>query len=150
MMAPLLTKRYRLTMDFEVTVEDLVDEGHEAMQDEWLRQAIARQRHLLHALLSNARILDGWIRARVGTMAAGLGDKELIQMVGGISDNEFEEFAPVLAQLPEDDQAFFQEARDRQLWYENTEEVNGSFTTEMTRVQLKELPAPPPSIVNAA
>jgi hypothetical protein len=141
-------KRYKVTIEFVLDIEDLTDErATEAVRyysnfaeikrspEHW--QHVERQRHLLDELLRDEDALQEYVRNE----AAGLVELE----VGAVTDRlgtagrDEEILAPVITRLPDEDIEAFETAIEEGMFAESTEEFSTCLDLNLRRASIDEI-----------
>ena len=133
-------RRYRMTLDFRVLISE-IGEGSVGTGDggdgEQGQDYVARQRRLLRALLRNEAVLQEFMTYLVTDRVCGHSDSELGRVFGVREQEEMLE--PVYSGMSEDDAQFFREAREADIFWENTERMELCFGVEWTGASLIEI-----------
>jgi len=133
-------KRYRMTLDFRVQIGEIEGEGVGAGDGEYGEQGqdyVARQRRLLRALLRDEAVLAEFMTYLVTDRVCGHSDSELGRVFGVREQEEMLE--PVYSGMREDDAQFFREAREADIFWENTERMELCFEVEWSGASLIEI-----------
>lgn len=149
----MLRKRLRMTLDFEVEVEELTDESlreyyrrfpnfEEALGDEELWANISRQVRLQRALLEDEQVLNKYLTFVAAVEVDGSNDSGLA-VVFGVGGETPEEniFGPLFSRLSEEDERFYREASAEGILFDNIEPLSRSFRAKWTRATLEEIRA---------
>ena len=133
-------RRYRMTLDFKVLIGDIVEESvgtGDGGDEEQGQDYVARQRRLLRALLRDEAVLAEFMTYLVTDRVCGHSDSELGRVFEVREQEEMLE--PVYSGMREDDAQFFQEMRDADIFWENTERMELCFEVEWTGASLIEI-----------
>jgi hypothetical protein len=141
MESTLLTRRYRITIDVDVTVEDVrLDEDCAWVQAQPLassenglrsevsfeeKLALERQRQLLMALLANAEPLDAWLRDEALRCVA----YEFEEVVPDLDCEALLE--PVVEQLPRQHRNEYRAGLAAGDWYDDSNEFFRAFKSRI-------------------
>lgn len=144
----MLEKRIRLTVDFNITADEITREFvedfyrnyvnyQELMKDELTWEHVGRQNRLLHALTGNARALNKFLTYVIlGEVDPGMGSR-LRKMLD--VEHEIEILRPVIESLEVDDMEFFKGVIEDGLFHENTEQFEYRVAVEWLGAQLTEV-----------
>jgi len=133
-------RRYRMTLDFRVSIGKIVEKGvgtGDGGDEEQGQDYVARQKRLLRALLRDEAVLAEFITYLVTDRVCGHSDSELGKVFGVREQEEMLE--PVYSGMSEDDAQFFREAREADIFWENTERMELCFEVEWTGASLVEI-----------
>lgn len=146
-----LMKRLRMTLHFEVTVEDLTDERlreyyrpfrnyDEIVGDLKFWANLSRQIRLQGALLEDEEALARFLTYIVTTEVDSRVDSRLGEVfrMGGEQIEE-EIFEPLFSRLDEDDARYFREVSAAGALWENIEVLSHSFIVKWTVATLEEV-----------
>ena len=144
-----LRKRLRMTMDFEVTINEITEESlrehcrmftnpDELLADPETHRNLARQQRLQQALLADKESLRRFLTyVIVSEVNANIGSR-LGEMFGmGREETEGEILGPVFARLGEEDARFY--ASVAGVLWENVELLNSSFVVRWAGAVLEEV-----------
>jgi hypothetical protein len=146
-----ITRRLRMVLDFEVTVEELTEgwlhahfrrfKGYEeivADAGQWAD--ICRQVRLQRALLEDERVLRRYLTYVVATEVDGSTQSELAEVFGvGGEEPEAGIFTPLLSRLGEEDARYYRGEMAREEFYEAMEEVSRSVRARWVGARLEEV-----------
>lgn len=139
-----MKKRFRVQFDFtiETDEEDIQLNPNvtwEPQDEAWEKEYLERQHRLFHALLAQPEALGLYITYLISSEIESLDWRRWRStFLGG--EFEIEDILePVISTLDADDQAFFADKKERQIFYENTEEFQAGFSTSWDEVTLTEL-----------
>jgi hypothetical protein len=145
----MLLKQYRVILEFTLDVEEITkDAVHLALRRfanyEQLVQSpetwehVERQRRLLKALLANQAVLQRCMQKVAVSRLESWGPKMVAEELG-IDETEEEILRPVIDGLNDEDAAFFKEAIEHGLFYENAEHFFHSFILELVGATIEQV-----------
>lgn len=146
-----ITKRLRMTLDFEVEVEELTDEGlrryyessrnfEELVGDAELWANFSRQLRLQRALLDDEEALGRYLTYAAVCEVDASADSRLGEAFGvGMQRAEEEILGPVFSRLGEDDASYFREVSAEGMLFESIEALSRSVRVRMTAATLEEV-----------
>lgn len=146
-----LMKRLRMTLDFEVTVEDLTDEKlreyyrpfrnyDEMVGDAEFWANLSRQIRLQRALLEDEEALGRFLTYIVTTEVDSRVDSRLgeVFLMGGEQIEE-DIFEPIFWRLGDEDARYFREVSEAGAFWESVEVLSQSFMVRWTDASLDEI-----------
>lgn len=149
----MLKKRLRMTLDFEVVVEDVTDETlrdwyrqftnfDETVGDAELWANISRQIRLQRALLEDEEALNRYL-TYVVTVEVDPSIDSKVGEVFGVGGEHLEEeiFGPLFSRLGEEDERFFREMSEEGVLFDNIEVLSWSFKISWAGATLEEIRA---------
>lgn len=145
----MIERRYQLTLDFKVTVEDITEESvkrdyqdrigyEEAIADPEFWELIDGQRELLHALTRHEEVLYEFIKRTV-VWHVERPDEGIIGPTLGVRIDDEVMLAPVIAELKEDHRSVFEDGIECGELGDYMEQVMSSIQATMTNATLKEV-----------
>ena len=145
----MIERRYQLTLDFKVVIEDITEESvkrdyqdrigyAEAIADPEFWELIDGQRQLLEALTRHDDILYEFIKRTV-IWHVERPDEGIIGPTLGLRIDDEVMLAPVIKELEEDHRTFFEEGIECGELGDYIEQVTSSIQATMTNAALKEI-----------
>jgi hypothetical protein len=147
----MVEKRLRMTLDFEVTISEITEEGlrehcrmftnfEELMADPETHKNMERQQRLQRALLADEEALRRFLTyVIVGEVNSNVGSR-LGEMFGmGREETEEEILGPVFVRLDEEDARYYREASAAGMLWEYAELLSSSFVARWAGASLDEI-----------
>ena len=128
-----LERRLKMTLDFEVTAEELTDVAlrehyrtssnfEELVSDREFWENISRQIRLQKALLEDEEVLKKYITYVVTVEVDSSADSRLAEVFGVGGDRPEEEiFGPLFSRLSQEDESFFGKVSEENLLFDHVE-----------------------------
>lgn len=129
-----------MTLDFRVLIGEIEGNGvgtGRSGDEEQGQGYVSRQRRLLRALLRDEAVLAEFMTYLVTDRVCGHSDSELGRVFGVREQEEMLE--PVYSGMSADDAQFFREAREADIFWENTERMELCFEVEWKGANLIEI-----------
>jgi len=141
---PIITKKFRLTVDLEASIADFTEETcvedlRSFGRQEWLgdpewRRAQVRQQRLFAAAISRPDIVSKLLRAYALLAVSG----DALDKVFEIGEDQ-EILASAMEALPESDRKYWQGRVKKGLFPDASEHISRRFTASITRANLTDL-----------
>jgi hypothetical protein len=144
-------KRLRMTLDFEVVVEELTDETlrahyressnfEELVGDREFWANATRQIRLQRALLEDEEVLRRYLTYVVAVEVDPSSDSRVVEVFGvGGERAEGDIFGPLFSRLGGDDERFYRELSEGGVLYDNVEALSRSFRVSCVGARLEEV-----------
>lgn len=127
--------KVRLSLQFTIDFDDTPLHQGEAPEEQEYNQ---RQLRLLQTVLSDKKRRLTFLRYCIASQMELVSWRDWYQFLLGDEDAQVKMvLAPSLATLPQDDQEFFQEAEEHDVFYENVEEMIDCFSTSLESVKMR-------------
>lgn len=146
-----LERQLRMTLDFEVTAEELTDEAlreyyrtssnfEELISDREFWANISRQVRLQKVLLEDEEVLKKYLTYVVAVEVDSSSDSRLAEVFGvGGKRPEEDIFGPLFSRLEEEDESFFREVSEEDSLFDHMEVLSRSVRVNWTGGVLEEV-----------